>query len=223
MADRYPSIYQRARKDACLTQEQAAELLSVSVETVKAWEQRQRVPRPEDVERMQAAYGTPWLGLEYTRATCGQLGVLPELRLQGLPTAVLGLINRATALADDYRRLMLIAEDGIIDEIEAPEFDRIAQSIQDVIAAGYEVLYAEAPPGIKKSPPCGWHHRADGSGLCSRERLQDYCITFRPDCKPQFYRGGGDLSVITWGFVLIGICTLTSGLFRLVDRIEGRR
>ena len=39
MADRYPSIYQRARKDACLTQEQAAELLSVSVETVKAWEQ----------------------------------------------------------------------------------------------------------------------------------------------------------------------------------------
>ena len=73
MADRYPSIYQRARKDACLTQEQAAELLSVSVETVKAWEQRQRVPRPEDVERMQAAYGTPWLGLEYTRATCGGL------------------------------------------------------------------------------------------------------------------------------------------------------
>ena len=155
MADRYPSIYQRARKAACLTQEQAAEALSVSVETVKAWEQSQRVPRPEDVERMQAAYGTPWLGLEYTRTTCGGLGVLPELRLQGLPTAVLRLINRATALADDYRRLMRIAEDGVIDETEAPEFDRIAQSIQDVIAAGYEVLYAEAPPGIKKGRPVG--------------------------------------------------------------------
>ena len=148
MADRYPSIYQRARKAACLTQEQAAEALSVSVETVKAWEQGQRVPRPEDVERMQAAYGTP-------RATCGGLGVLPELRLQGLPTAVLRLINRATALADDSRRLMRIAEDGVIDETEAPEFDRIAQSIQDVIAAGYEVLYAEAPPGIKKDRPVG--------------------------------------------------------------------
>ena len=153
MADRYPSIYQRARKDACLTQEQAAELLSVSVETVKAWEQRQRVPRPEDVERMQAAYDTPWLGLEYTRATCGGLGVLPELRLQGLPTAVLRLINRATALADDYRRLMEIAEDGRIDEWEAPEFERISENIQRVIAAGFEVLYAEAPPGIKKDRP----------------------------------------------------------------------
>ena len=67
---------------------------------------------------------------------------------------------------------------------------------------------------IKKERPA--------AGTAER-RVQDYCITFRPDCKPQFYRGGGDLSVITWGFVLIGICTLTSGLFRLVDRIEGRR
>lgn len=29
--------------------------------------------------------------------------------------------------------------------------------------------------------------------------------------------------MMTWGLVLIGVCTLTSGLFRLVDRIEGRR
>lgn len=29
--------------------------------------------------------------------------------------------------------------------------------------------------------------------------------------------------MLTWWLVLIGICTLTSGLFRLVDRIEGRR
>lgn len=29
--------------------------------------------------------------------------------------------------------------------------------------------------------------------------------------------------MLTWGLVLIGICTLTSGLFRLVDRIERRR
>ena len=29
--------------------------------------------------------------------------------------------------------------------------------------------------------------------------------------------------MMIWGLVLIGIYTLTSGLFRLVDRIEGRR
>ena len=29
--------------------------------------------------------------------------------------------------------------------------------------------------------------------------------------------------MMIWGLVLIGICTLTSGLFRQVDLIEGRR
>ena len=29
--------------------------------------------------------------------------------------------------------------------------------------------------------------------------------------------------MITWVLVLIGVCTVTSGLFRLVDKIEGRR
>lgn len=29
--------------------------------------------------------------------------------------------------------------------------------------------------------------------------------------------------MMTWGLVLIGICTVTSGLFRLLDKIEGRR
>ena len=29
--------------------------------------------------------------------------------------------------------------------------------------------------------------------------------------------------MITWVLVLVGVCTVTSGLFRLVDRIEGRR
>ena len=28
--------------------------------------------------------------------------------------------------------------------------------------------------------------------------------------------------MITWVLVLIGVCTVTSGLFRLVDKIEGR-
>ena len=29
--------------------------------------------------------------------------------------------------------------------------------------------------------------------------------------------------MMTWGLVLIGVCAVTSGLFRVVDKIEGRR
>lgn len=153
MAERYPNIYQRARKEAGLTQEQAAERLSVSVETVKAWEQGQRVPKPEDAERMMRCYAAPWLGLAYTRATCGRLGAVPEVSPRELPAAVLALINKSTDLADDYRRLMRIAEDGIIDESEAPDFDRIANAIQGVIQAAYEVLYAQEAEDKKRERP----------------------------------------------------------------------
>ena len=59
-----PNIYQAARKEGCLTQEQAAERLEVSETTVKAWEQGARVPDNETVARMAELYGTPWLLLE---------------------------------------------------------------------------------------------------------------------------------------------------------------
>lgn len=193
MAGRDLSIYQTARKEAHMTQEQAAEQLGVSVETVKAWEQGQRVPRPEDVERMQSTYGTPWLGLSYTRATCGRLGAVPEVTRRELPEAVLALINRSTDLADGYRRLMRIAEDGVIDEREAPEFAQIAEDIQGVIAAAYEVLYAEAPPGIKSDRP------AAGTTERSGQRIPRACTTLsdkniipqnRGLYKPQIAREG---------------------------------
>ena len=173
MAERYPNLYQRARKEAGMTQEQAAEALSVSVETVKAWEQGQRVPRPEDAERMMAAYGTEWLGLAYTSATCGRLGAVPAVDPRELPEAVLALINRATELADDYRRLMRIAEDGVIDEREAPEFGRIAENIRDVIAASYAVLYAEAPPGKKRDRLTGGTVKRSGSRACRGQTEND--------------------------------------------------
>lgn len=153
MSERDPNIYQSARKEARLTQEQAAERLSVSVETVKAWEQGQRTPRPEDAERMMLIYGAPWLGLAYTQATCGRLGAVPPVSLRELPAAVLTLINRSTDLADHYRRLMRIAEDGVIDAGEAPEFARISEAIQGVVAAAYEVLYARPVEDKKTERP----------------------------------------------------------------------
>lgn len=160
------SMYQKARKEAGLTQEQAAECLDVSVETVKAWERAQRRPRPEDVERMIAVYGTPWLALEHLRSASGALGVLPErITIQGLPTAVLQLINRATALANDYQRLMEIAEDGIIDDTEQPAFQGIAKSIEGVIAAGFQVLYAEGAETKKERSEAGTSKRSGSRDL----------------------------------------------------------
>lgn len=147
------TIYQKARISAGLTQEQAAEALYVSLRTVTAWEQGEREPSNTTVWQMCQSYGTPWLALEHLKTSAEPLGILPEnIQVQGLPTAVLALINRATALADDYRRLMTIAEDGVIDDGERTDFSSITDHIQDVIAAGFQVIYAR-DAGIKKDHP----------------------------------------------------------------------
>ena len=86
-----PNIYQAARKESCLTQEQAAERLEVSETTVKAWEQGTRVPDNETVARMAELYETPWLALEHLKQAGGVLGVLPEVNVQSLPTAAITL------------------------------------------------------------------------------------------------------------------------------------
>ena len=152
MPEAYTTIYQKARKTTPLTQEQAAEQLDLSVESVKAYELGGRLPPNATVARMVQIYGTPWLAMEHLLATETPLEVLPPVRVQGLPTATLFLIDKATALSDEYRKLVQIAADGQIDETEAQDFEAIKAAILDVIQAGYQVLYTE-DAGIKKNRP----------------------------------------------------------------------
>ena len=189
-----PTMYQRARKMSPYTQEQAAERLYVSEKTVKAWEQGRRLPDNGAVARMAELYNTPWLLLEHAMETGEALGILPEnITIQGLPTAVLTLINRATQLADDYRRLMRIAEDGVIDEAERPDFAEISANIQGVIAAGFQVLYAE-PAGhwIKRDRSVAATTKRSGfQDLRHKNDSKNIISHLQENARPNFARGGG--------------------------------
>ena len=77
----------------------------------------------------------------------------------------------------------------------------------------------------KKRTPQGGNLRALGSGTCIREQSQNYDNTFCSEMQaPHIGRGGGDLSMTGWEFffVVLGVCSATSGLFRVIDRIEGK-
>lgn len=151
-----PNIYQAARKESCLTQEQAAERLEVSETTVKAWEQGARVPDNETVARMAELYGTPWLLLERAFETLSELGILPGgIHAQALPTAVLSYLDLCNQQLDGYRRLIQITADGRIDETEQADFDTIKSVILQNVVAGLQVaLYQQPdPPDKKKERP----------------------------------------------------------------------
>lgn len=156
MAALYPNIYQRARKVTLLTQEEAAERLHISPETLKRYEGGRLTPPDETVARMCEIYGVSWLALEHAKAT-DRLGILPELEPKPLPMATISLTNRLRDAADRLAGLLRIAEDGVIDDAERPEFDIIVQDLRETIAAAYQVIYADAK---KERPEAGTSKRS---------------------------------------------------------------
>lgn len=186
----YTNLYQRARKSARLTQEQAAERLGLSPESLKQYEGDRRVPPDTVVGRMVTLYGTPWLALSHSEAT-DTLGVLPRVEAKSLPMASIALRNRLHDATGRLDALLRIAEDGRIDETERPEFDEIVSDLRETMAAIYQVIYS--PEGAKKERPEVATSERSVQGL-RRERLQnDYNTRPTHLASPNFSRTGGDL------------------------------
>lgn len=148
MDKRCPNLYQRARLSTGLTQERAAELLGLSPESLKQYEGGKTVPKDETVARMVEVYRLPWLALEHAQAT-DTLGVMPKAEPRPLPMASIALRNRLQDATGRLDALLRIAEDGVIDEAERPEFDSIVVELRETMAAIYQVIYS----GAKKNAP----------------------------------------------------------------------
>ena len=175
MAPLYPNMYQRGRKTTLLTQEEAAERLHISPETLKRYEGGRLTPSDETVARMCEVYGVRWLELEHAKAT-DRLGILPELEPKPLPMATISLTNRLRDAADRLAGLLRIAEDGVIDDAERPEFDDIVQDLRETIAAAYQVIYADAK---KERPEAATSKRS----LSQRKTPENHCKAIVPQKK----------------------------------------
>lgn len=168
MPNRYKEQIKSARLAADLTQEQAAELCGVSIESWRAYEYGHRLPPTETVAIMAETLGAPWLALEYLKIFGGMLGVIEsEIPTQALPTAVITLINRVFAFADHHRdrQLLGIAEDGIISVDEEDLFASIMQELGEIVGAALAVMF----PKQKETAPT----RARRSGNSLRRTEND--------------------------------------------------
>lgn len=186
----YMNLYQRARKSARLTQEQAAEHLGLSPESLKQYEGDRRVPPDTVVGRMVDLYGTEWLALAHREAT-DTLGVLPKVEARPLPMATITLRNRLHDAAGRLDALLRIAEDGRIDETERPEFDAIVSDLRATMAAIYQVIYS--PEGTKKERLEGATSRRPVQGLRRELSQDDYSTSVRRKSSPNFAKTGGEL------------------------------
>lgn len=140
------NIYQTARKASGLTQEAAAERLALSVESLRAYETGQRIPGNDIVARMCAVYDTQFLGVQHLQLSAALLPVcIQEARPERLELATIKLVNRIIAFANRHRndQLLAIAEDGLIDEEERPQFLAIAAELDEIIRAALALRYTE--------------------------------------------------------------------------------
>lgn len=185
MDKKCPNLYQRARLSAGLTQERAAELLNLSPESLKQYEGGRRIPPDETVARMVEAYSCPWLALEHAQAT-DRLGVVPEVTPRPLPMASIALRNRLQDATGRLDALLRIAEDGVIDEAERPEFDSIVVELRETMAAIYQVIYSGAK---KERPEAATSERSSGeiSGVGSTTvGCINYSTRSTPHARPNF-------------------------------------
>lgn len=136
MAIESQNIYKNARKSAGFTQEKASQLLNVSVDSLRDYEQSQR-PVPSDVaSAMCDVYQAPYLAVQHLRLT-SDLGkrVVPEIQLKDLPEAVLGVLAAVQRFCAKREAMVEIAADGQIAESEQAECDEIMRLANDLNVA----------------------------------------------------------------------------------------
>lgn len=136
MAIESQNIYKNARKSAGFTQEKASQLLNVSVDSLRDYEQSQR-PVPSDVaSAMCDVYQAPYLAVQHLRLT-SDLGkrVVPEIQLKDLPEAVLGVLAAVQRFCAKREAMVEIAADGQIAESEQAEWDEIMCLANDLNVA----------------------------------------------------------------------------------------
>lgn len=171
MAPQYPNIYQRGRKSTLLTQEEAAERLHISPETLKRYEGGRLTPPDETVARMCQVYGARWLALEHAKAT-DRLGILPDgIETKSLMQSAISLINRLRPVHESMGSLLQIVEDGQVDETEDAQYEQIRAFIAANVAAELELLYATEDSAKKERPEAGTSKRSSFQG----RSLENHC------------------------------------------------
>lgn len=186
----YGLLLKNAREARKLTQEQAAEAVGVSPDSWYAYEANKRLPAKETVNRICTALEAPWLAMYFLEAHTSGMRILPEMHARELPAAVLTLVNQFWNFFDRCldRQLMLIAEDGVIDEAERPVYDQIMdEAIDGIIEAAMAV---KCPMNAKKDrPDAGTSERFGSRPKSKNDRTN--ILAHRPKDVNTFSRRGG--------------------------------
>ncbi|EGT4600771.1 XRE family transcriptional regulator [Clostridioides difficile] len=133
MLQQYQNIYQLGRENTNLTQEKASELLDISVESLRAYENDKRIPPNTIVSKMVSIYNNNLLGYEHVRRTT-EAGVmfLPQLEMKSLSSITLKLHKEIKDYLKKEDDFIDIVEDDVIDAEEEEVWNEVMQELEDI-------------------------------------------------------------------------------------------
>ncbi|MFL8801698.1 MULTISPECIES: helix-turn-helix domain-containing protein [unclassified Clostridioides] len=133
MSYQYQNIYQKGRENTNLTQEKASELLDISVESLRAYENDKRIPNNQIVAKMVSIYNNNLLGYEHVRKST-EAGVmfLPKLEMRSLSSITLKLHKEIKDYLKKEDDFIEIVEDDVIDEDEEEVWNEVMQELEDI-------------------------------------------------------------------------------------------
>ena len=145
MTDADKTIYKICREQAGYTQERAAELLNCSVRQLARYEAGE-VQVPDDLAyAMVRLYNSQYLAVEHLRLV-SQLAasIIPAVEPVTLQTAAMRLYNTVMDFVEAHpdRKLLRIAEDGVITAEERPILDEILGELRHLSKVCFEVQTA---------------------------------------------------------------------------------
>ena len=140
------NIYRAARMTAGLTQERWAEMLGVSPEAVRQYENGIYIPADEIARRMAEIAGMPVLAYWHlARKSTLARELLPKVEATPLPQAVCRLLSALEAFTHSGRgrELLQIAADGRVDKLEEEGFRRILDDLEEILRAALQLKYSQ--------------------------------------------------------------------------------
>lgn len=135
------NIYKSARDISGMSQERAAELLHIHVNTLSGWENGRGEPDKKMIGEMILIYNTPHLAQQYVFDSPLQQYV-PNFEVKDLPIAVLSFLNNLAKIEKKRDKILEIASDGIIDTHEEEFWEEIADDSKKLADSAYEMIYS---------------------------------------------------------------------------------
>lgn len=135
------NMYAESRINAKITQEKAAELLNLSVDSVRAYEKGRSIPSNETVEIMGEVFNDA--DLYHNHLSIKSNGYIPFLEDESIANIAIKFMLQDKDMEEIKEDFLEIAKDGKVDKDEMHYWDNIKKEAREALELCFAIINFE--------------------------------------------------------------------------------